>query len=134
MEWKLELVPIPVSDVDRAKPLYTETVGFKADHDVVHGERRVVQLTPPGSAGSIVVGTGIVDTPPGSVKGLHLVVSDIQAAGTELAGRGVEVSDLQDLGRGVSLAWFGDPDGNSWALQELPDRGSRPTFVRRRAR
>ncbi len=119
MEWKLELVPIPVSDVDRAKAFYTEKVGFDADHDVrANDEMRVVQLTPPGSACSIVLGTGIVDTPPGSVRGLHLVVSDIDAARAELAERGVEVGGVQDLG-GILYAPFSDPDGNSWMLQEI---------------
>jgi len=126
MDWKLELVPIPVSDVDRAKAFYAEKVGFDVDLDVnadndhrVSDEMRVVQLTPPGSACSIVFGTGIVDTPPGSVQALHLVVSDINAARVELVERGVEVGEVQDLG-GVLYASFSDPDGNSWALQQLP--------------
>jgi catechol 2,3-dioxygenase-like lactoylglutathione lyase family enzyme len=126
MEWKLELVPIPVSDVDRAKAFYTEKVGFNVDLDVdadhdhrVSGVMRVVQLTPPGSACSIAFGTGIVDTPPGSVQGLHLVVSDINAARSQLVERGVEVGEVQDLG-GVLYASFKDPDGNGWTLQQLP--------------
>ena len=126
MDWKLELVPIPVSDVDRAKAFYAEKVGFNVDLDVnadndhrVSDEMRVVQLTPPGSACSIAFGTGIVDTPPGSVQALHLVVSDINAARTELVERGVEVGEVQDLG-GVLYASFSDPDGNGWALQQLP--------------
>ncbi len=120
MEWKLELVPIPVSDVDRAKAYYTEKVGFNEDLDHRGSDEfRVVQLTPPGSACSIAVGTGIVDTPPGSVQGLHLVVSDIEAARAELADRGVEVGEVQDLG-GVLYVSFSDPDGNGWALQQLP--------------
>jgi catechol 2,3-dioxygenase-like lactoylglutathione lyase family enzyme len=126
MDWKLELVPIPVSDVDRAKAFYAEKVGFNVDLDVnadndhrVSDEMRVVQLTPPGSACSIAFGTGIVDTPPGSVQALHLVVSDINAARVELVERGVEVGEVQDLG-GVLYASFSDPDGNSWALQQLP--------------
>ncbi len=120
MEWKLELVPVPVSDVDRAKAFYTEQVGFNADHDTrVSDEFRVVQLTPPGSACSIAIGTGIVDTPPGSVQGLHLVVSDINAARAELVERGVEVGEVRDLG-GVLYASFSDPDGNGWAVQQLP--------------
>jgi catechol 2,3-dioxygenase-like lactoylglutathione lyase family enzyme len=126
MEWKLELVPIPVSDVDRAKAFYTEKLGFKVDLDVdadrdhrVSGVMRVVQLTPPGSACSIAFGTGIVDTPPGSVQGLHLVVPDINAARSQLVERGVEVGEVQDLG-GVLYASFKDPDGNGWALQQLP--------------
>ena len=126
MEWKLELVPIPVSDVDRAKAFYTENVGFDADLDVaadrdhgVSGVTRVVQLTPPGSACSIAIGTGIVGTPPGSVQALHLVVQDINAARSELVERGVEVGEVQDLG-GVLYASFKDPDGNGWTLQQLP--------------
>jgi catechol 2,3-dioxygenase-like lactoylglutathione lyase family enzyme len=126
MDWKLELVPIPVSDVDRAKAFYTEKVGFNVDLDVnadtdqrVSDEMRVVQLTPPGSACSIAFGIGIVDTPPGSVQGLHLVVSDINAARAELVERGVEVGEVQDLG-GVLYAPFSDPDGNGWTLQQLP--------------
>ena len=122
MDWKLELVPLPVSDVDRAKAFYTARVGFNADLD--HGDSddfRVVQLTPPGSACSIAIGTGIVDTPPGSVQGLHLVVSDINAARAELVERGVDVGEVQDLG-GVLYAPFSDPDGNGWTLQQLPYR------------
>ena len=120
MEWKLELVPIPVSDVDRAKAFYTEKAGFDVDLDVRPSEQmRVVQLTPRGSACSIAIGTGIVDTPPGSVQGLHLVVPDIDAARAELAGRGVEVGEVRDLG-GVLSASFGAPNGNGWALQQLP--------------
>ena len=120
MDYKLELVPIPVSDVDRAKAFYTEKVGFNADLDHRASDKfRVVQLTPPGSACSIAVGTGIVDTEPGSVQGLHLVVSDIDTARTELAERGVDVGEIRDLG-GVLYAPFSDPDGNGWTLQQLP--------------
>jgi catechol 2,3-dioxygenase-like lactoylglutathione lyase family enzyme len=126
MDWKLELVPIPVSDVDRAKAFYAERVGFNVDLDVsaatdprVSDERRVVQLTPPGSACSIAFGIGIVDTPPGSVQGLHLVVSDINAARAELLERGVDVGEVEDLG-GILYAPFSDPDGNGWTLQQLP--------------
>ncbi len=119
MDWKLELVPLPVADVDRAKAFYTEQVGFKLDHDVTHGEMRVVQLTPRGSACSIVIGTGIVKTPPGSVKGLHLVVSDLGAARAELVGRGVDVSEVKDFGGGISFVYFSDPDGNTWAVQHI---------------
>ena len=119
MDWKLELVPLPVADVDRAKAFYMEKVGFHLDHDVRNGDLRVVQLTPPGSACSIVIGKGIVDTPPGSVKLLHLVVPDIQAARAELKRRGVEVSEVQDLGGGITMAIFDDPDGNSWAVQHI---------------
>ena len=120
MDWKLELVPIPVADVDRAKVFYADKVGFNMDLDHRGGEGfRVVQLTPPGSACSIAVGIGIVDTRPGSVQGLHLVVSDIEAARAELADRGVDVGEVQDLG-GVLYAPFDDPDGNGWTLQQLP--------------
>ena len=122
MGWKLELVPIPVSDVDRAKSFYTDKVGFNIDHDVrAIDEMRVVQLTPPGSACSIAIGTGFVDTPPGSVQGLLLVVSDINAARAELADRGVDVGEVQDLG-GILHVYFSDPDGNGWAVQEIRAR------------
>jgi catechol 2,3-dioxygenase-like lactoylglutathione lyase family enzyme len=125
MRMRLELVPIPVSDVDRAKAFYTEQVGFHADLDERFGDSfRVVQLTPPGSACSICIGVGIVDTPPGSVKGLHLVVDDIHATRAELLARGVEISEVQDMSPPgkptVSYAYFKDPDGNTWALQQLP--------------
>ncbi len=122
MDMKLELVPLPVSDVGRAKDFYTERVGFTVDHDVTPSETmRVVQLTPPGSACSIVIGTGLgelSDRPPGSVKGLHLVVANIHTARAALAGRGVTVSDVNDLG-GIKYVHFSDPDGNTWSLQEL---------------
>jgi catechol 2,3-dioxygenase-like lactoylglutathione lyase family enzyme len=122
MEWKLELVSIPVSDVDRAKAFYTDKAGFNADHDhTVSDEIRFVQLTPPGSACSIALGTGIVDTPPGSVQGLQLVVPDIEAAHAELLDRGVEVSDVQEFPWG-SFVFFSDPDGNGWAVQQVPAR------------
>lgn len=120
MDWKLELVAVPVSDVDRAKTFYTEQAGFNADHDhKISDDLRFVQLTPPGSACSITVGTGITDMPPGSVRGLQLVVSDIEAARAQLVDRGVDVSDVQafDWGRFV---FFSDPDGNGWAVQEIP--------------
>ena len=125
MRMRLELVPIPVSDVDRAKAFYTEQVGFNADLDERFGDSfRVVQLTPPGSACSICIGVGIVDTPPGSVKSLHLVVDDIHAARGELLERGVEITEVQDMSAPgkptVSYAYFKDPDGNTWALQKLP--------------
>ena len=126
MDWKLELVPIPVSDVDRAKAFYTEKTGFKLDHDVKNGALRVVQLTPPGSACSIVVGQGIVHTAPGSVQGLHLVVSDIEAARAELAARGVDVSAVKDFGGGISMVFFKDPDGNGWAVQHIARGAHRP--------
>jgi catechol 2,3-dioxygenase-like lactoylglutathione lyase family enzyme len=123
MDWKLELVAVPVSDVDRAKAFYTEKAGFNADHDhQVSDEIRFVQLTPPGSACSIAIGKGVVDTPPGSARGLQLVVADIQAARAELAGRGVEVSEVQEFPWG-SFVFFSDPDGNGWSVQQLPDRG-----------
>ncbi|MGH9132274.1 MAG: VOC family protein [Acidimicrobiales bacterium] len=118
MDFKLELVPVPVSDVDRAKDFYTQKAGFGADHDhKVSDELRFVQLTPPGSACSIVIGTGIVDTAPGSVHGLQLVVADINAARAELVERGVEVSEVQQL-PGGSFVFFSDPDGNSWSVQD----------------
>jgi catechol 2,3-dioxygenase-like lactoylglutathione lyase family enzyme len=120
MDWKLELVALPVSDVDRAKAFYTEKAGFNADHDhSVDGEIRFVQLTPPGSACSIALGTGLVDAQPGSVQGMQLVVSDINAAHAELVDRGVEVSDVQEFPWG-SFVFFKDPDGNGWAVQQLP--------------
>jgi predicted enzyme related to lactoylglutathione lyase len=123
MDWKLELIAIPVSDVDRAKSFYSEQVGFNADHDhVVSDEIRFVQLTPPGSACSIALGKGVVETPPGSAQGLQMVVSDIQAARAELAERGVEVSEVQEFPWG-SFVFFSDPDGNGWSVQQLPDRG-----------
>jgi predicted enzyme related to lactoylglutathione lyase len=122
MEWKLELVAVPVSDVDRAKAFYTERAGFNADHDHRVGDDiRFVQLTPPGSACSIALGTGIVDAPPGSAKGLQLVVSDVHAARAELAERGVDVSDVQEFPWG-SFVFFSDPDGNGWAVQQIPPR------------
>jgi catechol 2,3-dioxygenase-like lactoylglutathione lyase family enzyme len=123
MDWKLELVAIPVSDVDRAKAFYVEKAGFNADHDhTVSDTIRFVQLTPPGSACSIALGTGLVDTPPGSVQGLQLVVSDINAARAELTARGVEVGEVQEFPWG-SFVFFSDPDGNRWSVQQLPSRG-----------
>lgn len=123
MEMKLELVPVPVFDVDRAKSFYVEQVGFHLDHDVQPGNgMRIVQLTPPGSACSIVIGTGMGEISamqPGSIKGLHLVVTDIHSVREILAGRGVAVSEIADMG-GVKYVYFSDPDGNSWALQEIP--------------
>ena len=122
MDWRPELVAIPVSDVDRAKAFYTEKVGFNADHDhQVSDEIRFVQLTPPGSACSIALGNGIVSTPPGSVQGLQLVVSDIDAARAELVERGVEISEVQHFDWG-SFVFFSDPDGNGWSVQQLPIR------------
>jgi catechol 2,3-dioxygenase-like lactoylglutathione lyase family enzyme len=124
MDFKLELVPIPVSDVDRAKAFYTEQAGFHADLDFSPNEAfRVVQLTPPGSACSIAIGVGIVGTAPGSVQGLHLVVADIHAARAELAGRGVDIGEVDAMSAPgkptVSYAAFKDPDGNGWTLQQI---------------
>jgi catechol 2,3-dioxygenase-like lactoylglutathione lyase family enzyme len=122
VDMKLELVAIPVSDVDRAKAFYTDTVGFNADHDyTVSDEIRFVQLTPPGSACSIAIGRGIVEGEPGSVRGLQMVVADVEAAHAELVKRRAEVSDIQDLDWG-RFVFFADPDGNKWALQQLPQR------------
>ena len=122
MDWKLELIAVPVSDVDRAKAFYTEQAGFTADHDhTISDELRFVQLTPPGSACSIALGTGIVDTPPGSVQGLQMVVADIEAARAELLGRGMDVGEVQVFPWG-SFVFFSDPDGNGWAVQQLPER------------
>jgi catechol 2,3-dioxygenase-like lactoylglutathione lyase family enzyme len=120
MDWKLELVAVPVSDVDRAKSFYVDQAGFHADHDHrVSDEIRFVQLTPPGSACSIALGTGLVNTPPGSAQGLQLVVPDIEAAHAELVERGVEVSEVQKFDLG-SFVFFEDPDGNSWSVQQIP--------------
>jgi catechol 2,3-dioxygenase-like lactoylglutathione lyase family enzyme len=122
VDWKLELVAVPVSDVDRAKAFYTERVGFNADHDHrVSDSIRFVQLTPSGSACSIAIGDGLVKTPPGSAQGLQLVVDDVKAARAELLERGVEVSEVQDFPWG-SFVFFSDPDGNSWSVQQLPPR------------
>jgi catechol 2,3-dioxygenase-like lactoylglutathione lyase family enzyme len=137
MNWTLEVVVVPVSDVDRAKVFYAEKVGFNVDHDTkVSDELRVVQLTPPGSGCSIVVGKGIVDMPPGSLQGLQLVVSDIHAARGHLVERGVEVSEVQVIGpegarparegddlNNVGFVFFSDPDGNGWAVQQISSRG-----------
>jgi predicted enzyme related to lactoylglutathione lyase len=123
VDMKLELVPIPVTDVDRAKAFYAEQLGFVVDVDVQPADGvRVVQLTPPGSACSIGLGTGLAayEAEPGSVRGLHLVVTDIEAARAELIDRGVEVGAVQDVGGGVRYAGFEDPDGNGWTLQQLP--------------
>ena len=122
MDWKLELVAVPVSDVDRAKAFYVEKAGFHPDHDQrVSEDMRFVQLTPPGSACSIALGQGITDAAPGSVTGLQLVVADIKQAHSELAERGVEVSDVQDFPWG-SFVFFADPDGNRWSVQQVPPR------------
>ena len=122
MDWRLELVQVPVSDVDRAKAFYTEKAGFNVDHDhTISDELRFVQLTPPGSACSIALGTGLSAMSPGSVEGLQIVVPDVNSARAELVERGVQVSDVQDFDWG-SFAFFSDPDGNGWALQQLPAR------------
>jgi predicted enzyme related to lactoylglutathione lyase len=122
MDWRLELVQVPVSDVDRAKAFYTEKAGFNADQDHrVSDELRFVQLTPPGSACSIALGTGLSGMEPGSVQGLQLVVSDIEAARAELVERGVDVTEVQVFDWG-SFVFFSDPDGNGWAVQQLPPR------------
>jgi predicted enzyme related to lactoylglutathione lyase len=119
MDFKLELVAIPVTDVDRAKAFYVEQAGFNADHDHrVNDDLRFVQLTPPGSACSITIGQGITDAEPGSVKGMQLVVADIDEARAELAGRGAPVSDVQEFPWG-RFVFFSDPDGNAWAVQEI---------------
>jgi catechol 2,3-dioxygenase-like lactoylglutathione lyase family enzyme len=122
MDWKIELIAVPVSDVDRAKAFYVEKVGFHLDHDhTVSDEIRFVQLTPPGSACSIALGKGVTDAAPGSVEGIQIVVSDIQAAHRELSDRGVEVSDVQVFPWG-HFVFFADPDGNRWAVQQIPER------------
>jgi catechol 2,3-dioxygenase-like lactoylglutathione lyase family enzyme len=122
MDWKLELVAVPVSDVDRAKAFYTEKAGFKVDHDhTVSDEIRFVQMTPPGSACSIAFGKGISEVAPGSAQGLQMVVDDIEAARAELNERGVETGEVQDFPWG-RFVFFGDPDGNGWAVQQLPPR------------
>ncbi|MBF6595871.1 MAG: VOC family protein [Thermaceae bacterium] len=122
----LELVPVPVSDIDRAKAFYVDKLGFKADHDTRVGDTvRIVQLTPPGSACSIVIGSGMGEISkmgPGSVKALHLVVADTGKSREALLARGVGVSAMEEQGRGVKYARFSDPDGNSWVLQEIPWR------------
>lgn len=118
---KLELVPVPTADIERAKAFYIERVGFVLDHDLTPAEGvRVVQLTPPGSACSIVLGRGLpgIEMPAGVLRGLHLVVDDIQAARGDLLARGLETSEVQDMG-GIFYSGFDDPDGNSWALQQI---------------
>jgi catechol 2,3-dioxygenase-like lactoylglutathione lyase family enzyme len=122
VDWKLEVVAVPVSDVDRAKTFYSEQVGFHLDHDhTVNENLRFVQLTPPGSGCSIAIGEGIVDTPPGSLAGLQLVVEDARAARAELVARGVEATEVEDLPWG-SFTYFRDPDGNRWSVQGLDRR------------
>jgi len=136
MNWTLEVVVVPVADVDRAKTFYADKVGFHVDHDTtISDEMRIVQLTPPGSGCSIVIGKGMVDMPPGSLRGLQLVVSDIRAAHAELVERGVDVSEVQvyDIGglrpsregdnlNNVGFVHFSDPDGNGWAVQQISSR------------
>jgi catechol 2,3-dioxygenase-like lactoylglutathione lyase family enzyme len=136
VNWTLEVITIPVADVDRAKAFYAEEVGFNVDHDSEFSdELRVVQLTPRGSGCSIVIGKGLLDSPPGSVKGLQLVVPDIRAARAELVERGVDVSEVQVVGPdgtrpardedvldNVGFIWFSDPDGNRWAVQQISSR------------
>jgi catechol 2,3-dioxygenase-like lactoylglutathione lyase family enzyme len=122
MNWRLELVQVPVTDVDRAKAFYTEKAGFTLDHDhQVTDQLRFVQLTPPGSACSIALGIGLGDKPPGSAQ-LQLVVPDVHAARDELVSRGLEVGEVQDFPWG-SFVFFGDPDGNSWSVQQIPAEG-----------
>jgi catechol 2,3-dioxygenase-like lactoylglutathione lyase family enzyme len=117
MDWKLELITVPVSDVDRAKAFYTDRVGFNADHDhTVSDDLRFVQLTPPGSACSIAIGTGLTQMAPGSLQNIQMVVPDIEAARAELVERGVEVSEVQDV-PGGRFVFFADPDGNGWVVQ-----------------
>jgi catechol 2,3-dioxygenase-like lactoylglutathione lyase family enzyme len=122
MDWKIELVAIPVTDVDRAKAFYVDQVGFHADHDhQVNENLRFVQLTPPGSACSIVMGTGVTEMAPGSQKGVQVVVKDAAAARQHLIGNGVEASEVDEQPWG-RFVYFSDPDGNTWSLQELPPR------------
>lgn len=124
MEMKLELVPVPVSDVDRSKAFYVEKIGFNLDHDVQPNETmRILQLTPPGSGCSILLSTGlgeVSEMKPGSLKGLHLVVKDVAQVRGALIARDVAVSEIQEFDRGIKSAYFSDPDGNSWELQEIP--------------
>jgi catechol 2,3-dioxygenase-like lactoylglutathione lyase family enzyme len=123
VDMKLELVNVPVSDIDRARDFYADKVGFHLDYDhVVNDEIRFVQLTPPGSGCSISIGSGLTDMPPGSIKGLQLVVEDVEKAREELDGRGVEVSEVSEFPWG-RFVFFSDPDGNAWNLQQIPPRG-----------
>ena len=123
MDLRLELIPVPVSDVERAKAFYSGPAGFALDNDVTVKEGlRFIQLTPPGSGCSISIGEGVTEMEPGSLEGLQLVVEDIEAAREELSGRGVEVSEIQDFPWG-RFVFFGDPDGNGWSVQQIPDYG-----------
>jgi predicted enzyme related to lactoylglutathione lyase len=125
MDMKLELIPVPVTDVDRAKAFYVDQVGFHADHDAqVNDDLRFVQLTPPGSACSIVIGTGVTQMAPGSQKGLQVVVEDVEAVRQALTLRGVETSAVEVLPWG-SFIYFSDPDGNTWSVQQVPRRTER---------
>jgi predicted enzyme related to lactoylglutathione lyase len=127
MDFKLELITVPVSDVDRAKAFYSEKAGFAVDNDVTVEEGlRFIQLTPPGSGCSIAIGEGLSEMEPGSIEGLQVVVDDIEAARDELEGRGLQVSDIQDFPWG-RFVFFNDPDGNGWAVQQLPDYGEEST-------
>jgi predicted enzyme related to lactoylglutathione lyase len=122
MDWKIELLAVPVTDIDRAKAFYVDQVGFNADHDVrVNENLRFVQLTPPGSACSIAIGEGITEMVPGSQKGIQIVVADAEAAHAALVAKGVAASDIDDQPWG-RFVYFSDPDGNAWALQQLPPR------------
>jgi len=120
VDMRLELIPLPSADVDRSLAFYVDRVGFHLDHDVEPGNgMRIVQLTPPGSACSIVIGVGMGDSQAAPVAGIHLVVDDLDAARQTLAGKGVDVSEVNDMGGGVRYAYFSDPDGSSWALQQI---------------
>ncbi|MDQ1583812.1 MAG: hypothetical protein QOF36_1866 [Microbacteriaceae bacterium] len=122
MDWKIELIAIPVTDVDRAKAFYVDQVGFNADHDhQVNDNLRFVQLTPPGSACSVVLGTGITEMAPGSQRGVQIVVADADGAREQLVSRGVEASEIDEQPWG-RFVYFADPDGNTWSLQEIPPR------------
>lgn len=134
MDWKIEVIPVPVSDIDRAKAFYSEQCGFHVDHDTnVIGGPRIIQLTPRGSGCSIVIGTGLTQTPPGSIQGIQIVVEDVAAAREELLSRGVQMSGIYHYGEngradGPGGRWnvfadFADPDGNTWVLQERPAEG-----------
>lgn len=136
MNWTLEVVVLPVADVDRAKTFYAEKLGFAVDHDTTMNDARIVQLTPPGSGCSVVIGRGVVpEMPPGSIKGLQLVVADLRAARAELVERGVQVSEIQVFGESglrpsreddnldlAGFVFFDDPDGNGWAVQQISSR------------
>jgi catechol 2,3-dioxygenase-like lactoylglutathione lyase family enzyme len=127
MDMKLEILTVPVADLDRAKAFYTDVLGFNCDHDTVISENmRVVQLTPPGSACSIAIGTGIGEAPPGSAQGLTLVVADIEAMRAELVDRGLQAGEVKDFGGGIKFVFFGDPDENGWALQEIAANAHKP--------